>query len=317
MANRTLLALIVGCMLAAGIGCGGTDDESQLNPTPTQGPPTPTPLPICQGLSVPAGLGCRAFTWNQPEASNSSGTQLFSTLPDEATGGFNFLPSLVGNGIDPGGNFDDLPPGLALLAGLQDPITGIAPVTIGLSEEDQPVPGFVIIGIKPLLDYICLKIDLETVQGELYCNGSDSAGIDTRITAPAGITPQSDDVIEIGLGDATLPGGLLLRVTQQQGRILQASDPRYETCFDLPECEPGQRFDCYRPRQEVAYTTGTAFGMKGDTPLLDAQGEMGLAGEPFDCLAWTQVDGPGQLVQGLADFDALGGNVATALRIDD
>lgn len=316
MANRFQVAIILGGLLAIGIGCGGTDDESRLMPTPTQGPPTPTPLPICRGVDVPTGgLGCRPFTWTQPISSNNSGTQLFSTVP--STGGFDFLPSLVPNGIDPGGSFIDLPPGLALVGGLTDPETGVTAVTIGVAEENQPVPGFVIIGIKPILDYICLKIELETVRGELYCDGNDTQGIDTRITAEAGVTPQEDDVLEFPIGDSTAAGGLFLRVIQQQGRILQASDPRYETCFNLPECEPGQRFDCYRPAQEVAFTTGTAFGMKGDTPLLNANGEPGLSGEPFSCAAWTETDGPGQIVQGLADFDIVGGNVATALRIDD
>ncbi len=317
MVYRFLVVMIIGGVLAAGIGCGQSDDESRLMPTPTQGPPTPTPLPICQGVDIPNGLGCRAFTWTQPESGNTSGSQLFSTLPQP--GGFNFLPSLFPEGLDPGGNFMDLPPGLALLAGVPDPVTGIADVTIGVADQFQMEPGFIIIGMKPFLDYICLKVEIASVQGQLFCNGSDTQGIDTRITSAAGITPQDEDVLEFPLGDTTLPGGLFLRVTQQQGRIMQASDPRYETCFNLPECGPGERFDCYRPVQEVAFTTGTVFGSKGDTPLWAGPGgPEGLSGEPFDCGAgWTQTDGPGQLVQGLADFDETGGNVATAFRIDD
>ncbi len=320
MANRLLLAVIIGGVLAAGAGCGATDDESRLMPTPTQGPPPPTPLPVCQGLDIPLppALGCRAFTWTQPEIGNVSGSQLFTTLP--SPGGFSLLPSLINNGIDPGVNFVDVPPGLALLGGLEDPMTGVAKVTIGVSEEDQLEPGFVIIGMKAIIDYVCLKIELATVQGDLFCNGRDTQGIDTRITARSGITAQEDDLLEFPIGGTTAPGGLLLRVVQQQGRINEASDPRYETCFKLPECGPDERIDCYRPRQNVAFTTGTVFGMKGDTPLLSADGSEGISGEPFDCSKWQQTDGQGQLVQGFAELDestATQIDAAAAFRIDD
>jgi hypothetical protein len=322
MAYRALTAILVLGVVTVGIGCGGTDDESVFVPTPTQGPPTPTPLPICQGLDVPTGgLGCRAFTWTQPENSTESGTQLFTTLPTASGEAFDFLPSLIADtGIDPGPNFDTLPPGLALLAGVPDPVSGEAAVTVGVTEENQIVPGYVIIGIKPFLDYICLKIELATVEGTLFCNEGSSPGVDTRITAATGITPTEDDEIEFRLGDTAPQGSLFLKVIQQQGRIAQSSDPRYASCLTLPECAPGERVDCYRPAQEVAFTTGTVFGMKGNTPLLSAAGEEGFAGEPFDCDNWTLVDGPGQLVQGLADNDSLApppSDVATALRIDD
>jgi len=313
MSNRILLGLFAA-LLASSIGCGGTNDEKNFFPTPTQGPPTPTPLPICRGIPVPPGLGCRPFTWNQPTTSTTSGTQLFSTLPIPS-GGFNFLPSLLGNGIDPGGAFDELPPGMALIAGVPD-ADGVASVTFAVAEENQLEPGFLIIGVKPILDYICLKIELATIEGTLYCDGTEE-GLDTRITAAAGITPSEDDVIELGLGGPSPPGSAFFKVVQQQGRISQGSDPRYETCFTLPECGPGERFDCYRPAQEVGFTTTTVFGMKGDTPLLNADGGEGISGEPFNCADWTTVDGPGQLAQGLVDFDTAGGNVATALRIDD
>ncbi len=322
MANRFWVAILIAGLISAGIGCGATDDEDVFVPTPTQGPPTPTPLPICEGIEVPSGLGCRAFTWQQPVSSISSGTQLFVTLPP-APGGtmFNFLPALVDNGVDPGIIFSDLPPGIALVAdGFPDPLTGTVGVTIGVKPEDQLEPGFVIIGIKPLLDYICLKIDLESIQGTLYCNGSDSEGVDTRVTAAGGITSAADDVFEIPLGDSAPPGSLLLRFSQQQGRIIQGEAARYESCFELPECGPGERFACYRPQQQVAFTTGTAFGLKGATPLLNAELTEGITGEPFDCNAWTQSDGPGQLVQGLVDNDMSApppNDVATALRLGD
>lgn len=321
MAYRVLAAVLVLGVLTVGIGCGGTDDESVFFPTPTQGPPTPTPLPICQGLDVPAGLGCRPFTWTQPENNNNSPSQLFVTLPLPDAGGFNFLPGLAASGIDPGPNSPDLPPGLALVAqGFPDPITGEVGVKIELTEENQLAPGFAVIGLKPFLGYVCLKIELATVEGTLFCNESTSPGVDMRITAATGVTPTSDDLIELRLGDTAPRGSLFLKVIQQQGRIDQSSDPRYATCFTLPECGPGERFDCYRPAQETAFTTGTAFGMKGITPLLNAEGGEGISGEQFDCTNWEMVDGPGQLVQGLVDNDTLApppSDVATALRIDD
>ncbi len=318
MSNRILVAVLISGLVAV-VGCGESNDEAILMPTPTQGPPTPTPVPICRGIDVPAGLGARPFGWTQPESAEDSGTQLFSSLP--MPGGFDFLPSLLADGLDPGGKFTDIPPGLCLLAGAQDPVTGVAPVTIGVTPENQLAPGFVVIGMKPILDYICLKIELESIQGRLFCTGSDSEGIDTRVTAVEGVTPEEDDVLEFGLGDSVPPGALEFRFIQQQGRIRQGASAIYEECFELPECGPGldddDRFDCYRPRTEVVFTTGRVFGMKGLTPLLDSEGAEGLSGEPFDCAAWEQLDGPGQLVQGLVDFDSLGGDVATALRIDD
>lgn len=331
MANRFLVAIVIGGLLAIGAGCGGTDDESVFMPTPTQGPPTPTPLPICEGIVVPPGLGCRAFTWQQPESNPNAGTQLFTTLPGVGGAGFVFLPALAPNGIDPGGNFIDLPPGLALVAqGFPDAIDGTVEVRVELKAQDQLAPGFVVIGIKPILDYICLKIELETQEGTLFCDADDTGGVDTRITAATGITSPLEDVIEFPVGDSTPAGSLVLRVRQQQGRIKQSSSPNYETCFTLPECpgpdepvdnEDDRRFDCYRPAQDVIYTTGTAFGMKGLTPLLNADGGEGVSGEPFECgLAWTVTDGPGMLVQGLVDNDANAPpprDVATALRISD
>lgn len=318
MAKQFLIAVFVGALLAIGSGCGGHDDESIFMPTPTQGPPTPTPLPLCEGLNVPPGLGCRPFAWQEPDSSNNSPTQLFSTLPTADPNVFNFLPSLAPAGIDPGGNFIDLPPGVALVAdGFPDPVSQIVGVNIDILPQNQPIPGFVIIGLKPLLDYICLKIELESVEGKLYCGGSTEEGIDTRITAAAGVTPAEDDVIEFPLGNSAPPGSLFLKFRQQQGRIPQGARARYENCFTLPECAPGQRLDCYRVVQEVAFTTGTAFGMKGTTPLLNSQLTPGLSGEPFNCSAWETPGGPGMLVQGLVDFDNIGGNVATALRISD
>ena len=320
MAYRVLAAILVLGVLTLGIGCGGTDDESVFFPTPTQGPPTPTPLPICQGLEIPAGLGCRPFTWMQPENNNDSPTQLFITLPLPNAGGFNFLPAMNNNGLDPGPNFPDLPPGIALLAGSPDPVTGEAPVTIGVTEENQLEPGFVIIGVKPILDYFCIKIDLATVEGTLFCNEGSSPGVDMRVTAETGFTPFEEDVIELRLGDTAAQGSLFLKFIQQTGRIRQSSDPRYPTCFDLPECEPGQQFDCYRPAVETALTSGTAFAMKGNTPLLNGDGGEGVSGEPFDCNNWTQVDGPGRLVQALVENDPTApppSDVTTALRIAD
>ncbi len=315
MANRFLAAVLIGGMAVA-IGCGGTDDESVFLPTPTQGPPTPTPLPICRGVDIPAGLGGRPFTWTQPEASDFSGSQLFATLP-RADGTFNFFPVAAAGGLDPGGRFIDVPPGMCLVAGQPDQ-DGVATVTIGVAEENQLAPGFLVIGVKPISDYICFKLDLATVEGTLYCNGSDTQGVDTRITAGPGVTSPEEDVIEFDLGDSASAGSVILKVIQQQGRIRQSSDPRYETCFTLPECGPGERLDCYRPRQLVGFTTGTVFGTKGLTPLLNAEGGEGLAGESFDCASWTTVDGPGQLVEGLADFEPLaGGDFTTAFRIDD
>lgn len=326
MANRFLVATLIGAVLALGVGCGGTDDESVLNPTPTQGPPTPTPLPICRGLEAPAGgLGCRAFTWQQPAASATAPTQLFTTLPTGNPSTFIPLTTLADNGVDPGPNFRELPPGFALLAGVPDPVTGQAEVTIGVLPENQLDPGFFILGIKPVLDYICLKLDLATVEGTLYCDG-DERGVDTRITGPAGLISQDEMVItplvdEERFGDPAPAGALLLRVVQQLGRIDQGSDPRYETCFTLPECEEGQVKDCYRPRQEVIFTTGTAFGMKGATPMLDSDLEEGVTGEPFECgVGWTMSDGPGRLVQGLIDYDTNAAptfDVSTALRLAD
>ncbi len=324
MANRHLVATLIGAVLALGIGCGGTDDDIVFFPTPTQGPPTPTPLPICRGLEPPSGLGCRPFSWEQPTSNEESGTQLFTTLGGAA--GFTVLPSLAGDGkgIDPGGDFVDLPPGFGLVAGERD-VTGRVPVTIGVTRENQrPTEGFFIIGIKPVIDYICFKIDLATVSGTLYCDGDD-AGVDTRVTGPAGVITQDDMVIEPAsdedrFGEPAPPGSLMIRAVQQLGRIDQGSDPRYETCLTLPECEPGQTTDCYRPRQEIIFTTGTAFGSKGATPLLNPTLTEGVTGEPFDCNSWTTTDGPGQLVQGFIDTDTRAPptfDVATGLRIDD
>lgn len=319
--NRFLAAALLGVFALFGIGCGGTDDESIFYPTPTQGPPTPTPLPICRGLEPPSGLGCRPFTWNQPDSSTDPASQLFLTLPGQ--GGFNVLPGLEPNGIDPGGRFLELPPGIALIAGTPDP-EGRAAVTIGVTEENQMEPGYLVIGTKPLLDYICFKIDLETVSGTLYCNG-DARGVDTRVTGPAGDITQDDMVIEPAtdeerFGEPAPPGAILLRFVQQLGRIRQASNPRYETCFTLPECGPGENRDCYRPRQEVMFTTGTAFGMKGATPLLNPALTEGVTGEPFDCGSWTSADGPGRLVQGFIETDIAAAptfDVSAALRLDD
>ncbi len=316
MVQRFLLSVLMSSIVGI-IGCGATDDEGVRKPTPTQGPPTPTPLPICQGLDVPPGLGARAFTWEQPGGGNDAGTQLFSTLP-AGEGVFAFLPSLQsGFGLDPGGNTTGRPPGFCLLAGAPD-ANGVASVTIGVTEENQLIDGHFVIGIKPILDYICLKIELESVDGKLYCQGRDE-GIDTRTTAAAGVTPFEDDVLEFSLGDSAPAGSLELRVRQQQGRINNFGPTQvYQSCVDLPECGPGERFNCYRPEAEVSYTTGTVLGMKGDTPLLGPDlMTPGISGEPFDCDAWTTTDGPGRFAQGLVDFDATGGDVATALRIDD
>lgn len=321
MAIRHLVATLVGAVLAFGIGCGGTDDDIVFYPTPTQGPPTPTPLPICRGLEPPSGLGCRPFTWEQPGSSDDPGTQLFTTLAGGS--GFTVLPALAANGLDPGGNFVDLPPGIALVAGEPD-ADGRASVTIGLTPENQMEPGYLVIGIKPLIDYICFKIDLETVTGTLYCDG-DERGVDTRVTGPAGIITQDQMIIEPlsdedRFGDPAPPGSILMKMTQQLGRIRQSSDPRYETCFTLPECEVGEVLDCYRPRQEILFTTGKAFGMKGETPMLNVMLTEGVPGEPFDCNTWTTTDGPGRLVQGFIDRDTNAPptfDVTTALRIDD
>lgn len=318
MAKRFLMVAMASALLVAGVGCGGTDDESIFQPTPTQGPPTPTPLPLCDGLDVPSGLGCRAFAWRQPESSTTSPSQLFTTLPGNPAGTFDFLPAMAPNGLDPGGNFIDLPPGLALIAdGFPDPVTGEVGVKIDVLEENQREPGYFIIGVKPILHYVCLKIELESVEGTLYCAGSTTEGVDTRVTAAAGETDPADDAIELGLGDSSPPGSLLLKFRQQQARIQQANDPRYGRCFELPDCQPGELSDCYRAVQEVAFTTGRAFGMKGTTPLLDASGMEGMPGEPFNCNTWTTPGGPGRIVQGLVEFDRDIGNVATALRLSE
>ena len=315
---RVFLSTLAGAVVA--LGCGATDDEGTRRPTPTQGPPTPTPLPICQGIDVPAGLGARAFTWKQPGGADA-GTQLFTTLPSEG-GSFGVLPSLADSGLDPGGRTMGIPPGFCLTAGLQD-AEGIADVKIGVTPENQLIPGHFVIGLKPLLDYICLKIELDTVQGKLFCNGSTSVGVDTRTTALAGVTRSTDDVVENMIGDSAPPGSMILIVQQQLGRINNDGPQQlFANCADLPPCATGEgvgeRFNCYRPTEEVAYTTGTVFGMKGSTPLLAPdETTMGTTGEPFDCSAWTETDGPGQLALGLIDFDTLGGDVSNGLRIDD
>jgi hypothetical protein len=231
---------------------------------------------------------------------NASGTQLY------------FSSDTAGNG----------PAGLSivlesfqLVASAPD-ANGVAQVRlVGPPFDEQ---GRVIMRIKPILDFICLRFDPETSTGVLYCNGSSGIGVDTSTTAPAGVAPPSATVREFDLGDSSPPGSMILRVVQQQARINEGPDANPQTCSILPDCAPGETRNCYEPPFEVAWTTGTAFATKGETDLLVVGSEgLGVTGQPFDCDNWQVEDGPGRLVQGLVDFDPIASNVASGVAVSD
>ena len=257
-----MLLLFAGC---GGDGNGGHQATATLTPI---GMPTPTNtlLPSAMPTSTPTATATIGAT--------PLGTRLFVIAAP--TGGVGASPGMTRTGF-----FGTPLNGNTVAIG----ITGQDPILVaGTPDENGMAPlrlqSDVFYAIADPVDVVCVHIIAEGSSGEIDCDGGTAYGV--RLEQESGDVGPSGEP-ETGLGDDSGEGAASLRALQESVRL-----PIGTT---LEQCIAAT----YDPPLVTVFTTALATASKGAKSLA-------VAGENFDCDAFTDSDSGGMLAGPLVGF---------------
>lgn len=262
--------------------------------------PTPTPTATATGTATATATHTATRTHTRTPTRTFTPTNTPTYLPAGPLGERVFTiepgtlladPSTTGSGLFTTGlsganAANGFSPGpLVIAAGAPD-ANGVAPLSL---TQDATLDIAVVDGSR-----VCVKLLAAGSGGSIDCNGGSH--YDVIAYSPPG--PGQPVGMISGQGPASGPGNADLLV-QQLVQPLPAGDPT--SCDDV----------IYGlPAGTAAYTTTLASASKGSLQL-------SVAGEPFDCVNWTNGGSAGRLVFPAPTYQPPIGDVANVFRLDD